>query len=105
MVYVLDASRSVPVVQSMVDKNLKQRQEYCEDIAEQYAEMRDEFYAGLEDRKYLTLAQAQKKALKVRRGEWGCVSRPPCLAVSPDLWPPCLTTAARWTGLIPPTSP
>lgn len=71
MVYVLDASRSVPVVQSMVDKNLKQRQEYCDDIAEQYAEMRDEFYAGLEDRKYLTLAQAQKKALKV----W-CCSRP-----------------------------
>ena len=30
--------------------------------------MREEFYAGLEDRKYLTLGDAQKKALKV----WGC---------------------------------
>jgi cobalamin-dependent methionine synthase I len=51
VVYVLDASRSVPVVQALVDKNAKQRQEFIDEIAEQYAEMRDEFYAGLEDRK------------------------------------------------------
>ena len=48
VVYVLDASRSVPVVQSLVDKNLVQRQEFIDDIREQYAELRDEFYAGLE---------------------------------------------------------
>lgn len=36
---------------------------------EQYAEMRDEFYAGLEDRKYLQLGDARKKASQVgRRG-------------------------------------
>lgn len=29
--------------------------------------MREEFYAGLEDRKYLTLADAQKKALQARQ--------------------------------------
>ncbi len=41
---------------------------------EQYAEMREEFYAGLEDRKYLTLGEAQKKALQVR-----CAAPPgPC---------------------------
>jgi len=33
---------------------------------EQYAEMREEFYAGLEDRKYLPLVEAQKKGLQVR---------------------------------------
>lgn len=65
VVYVLDASRSVPVVQSLVDKNLVQRQEFIDDIREQYAELRDEFYAGLEDRKYLSLAAAQAKNLKV----------------------------------------
>ncbi len=32
VVYVLDASRSVPVCQALVDKNLKQRQEYCEEV-------------------------------------------------------------------------
>ena len=36
-----------------------------EDVREQYAEMRDEFYASLEDRKYLSLGEAQKKALQV----------------------------------------
>lgn len=65
VVHVLDASRSVPVVQALVDKNLKQRQEFVDEISEQYAEMRDEFYAGLEDRKYLTLADARKKQFKV----------------------------------------
>merc|ERR1719451_81435 len=47
-IYVLDASRSVPVCQAMMDP--VQRQEYAEDTRETYAEMRDEFYAGLEDR-------------------------------------------------------
>jgi 5-methyltetrahydrofolate--homocysteine methyltransferase len=51
VVYVLDASRSVPVVQALVDKNLKQRQEFVDEVAEQYSELRDEFYAGLQDRK------------------------------------------------------
>ena len=59
VVYVLDASRSVPVCQALVNKDLKQRESYIEDIREQYAELREEFYAGLEDRKYLTLAAAQ----------------------------------------------
>lgn len=51
VVHVLDASRSVPVVQALVDKNAKQRQEFVDEVAEQYAELREEFYAGLEDRK------------------------------------------------------
>lgn len=62
-IYVLDASRSVPVAQSLVDKNKQQRQEYIDEIKEQYAELRDEFYAGLEDRKYLSLAAAQVSTL------------------------------------------
>ncbi len=35
--------------------------------------MREEFYAGLEDRKYLTLPDAQKKGLQVRAAwpGWG----------------------------------
>lgn len=51
VVHVLDASRSVPVVQALVDKNLKQKQDFVDEVAEQYAELREEFFAGLEDRK------------------------------------------------------
>jgi 5-methyltetrahydrofolate--homocysteine methyltransferase len=63
VVYVLDASRSVPVCQTLLDR--KSKEAFVEDIKEQYNEMRDEFYAGLEDRKYLPLGDCQKKCLKV----------------------------------------
>lgn len=49
--HVLDASRSVPVCQALVDKNTAQRQEFVDEVREQYAELRDEFFASLEDRK------------------------------------------------------
>ena len=39
VVYVLDASRSVPVVQSLLDK--KNKTAFAEDVKEQYAELRD----------------------------------------------------------------
>ena len=39
--------------------------DFCEDIKEQYKEMRDEFMAGLEDRKYLTIDQVRAKGLQV----------------------------------------
>ena len=63
VVYVLDASRSVPVAQSLLDP--RQKDDFAADVREQYAEMRDEFYAGLEDRKYVTLGEAQRRAPKV----------------------------------------
>eukprot|EP00877_Chromochloris_zofingiensis_P009669 jgi/Chrzof1/4956/Cz15g06080.t1 len=74
VVHVLDASRSVPVVQALVDKNQKQRQEFVDEVKEQYAELRDEFYAGLEDRKYLSLADAQAKSFKV---DWSDAANTP----------------------------
>ena len=46
VIHVLDASRAVPVAQTLMDMN--KRGEYLEDINETYAEMREEFYAGLE---------------------------------------------------------
>ena len=59
----LDASRSVPVAQTLLDD--RRKEDFMEDIRDQYREMRDEFLAGLEDRKYLSLADAQRKAPQV----------------------------------------
>ena len=53
VVHVLDASRSVPVAQALLDN--KRRADFVDDTREQYAEMREQFYAGLEDRRYLDL--------------------------------------------------
>eukprot|EP00959_Pyramimonas_sp_CCMP1952_P473346 9501579-Pyramimonas_sp.AAC.1 len=60
VVHVLDASRAVPVCQALLDE--KRREDFEADIREQYQELREDFYASLEDRKYLTLADARAKA-------------------------------------------
>jgi 5-methyltetrahydrofolate--homocysteine methyltransferase len=62
-VYVLDASRAVPVCQGLMHP--EDRHDFIADWKEQYAELREEFYAGLEDRKYLDLAKARSKMLKI----------------------------------------
>ena len=43
----------------------RNKADFCEDVREQYKEMRDEFMAGLEDRKYLTIDQVRNKAYEV----------------------------------------
>ena len=58
VVHVLDASRAVPVAQTLMD--MEKREEFLDDIKETYAEMREEFFAGLEDRKYLPLVKARE---------------------------------------------
>merc|ERR1712070_194941 len=60
VIYVLDASRSVPVCGSLLDE--KQYKDFTEDIADTYAELREEFHGGLEDRNYLTLPKARATA-------------------------------------------
>ncbi|KAM3581116.1 hypothetical protein VKS41_006555 [Umbelopsis sp. WA50703] len=63
VVYVLDASRSVPVVASLLDDNRKE--DFAEDIREEYAEMREEYYEGLEDKRLLSLQAAREKGLHI----------------------------------------
>ena len=57
VIHVLDASRAVPVAQTLLDD--RKNVDFLDDINETYTEMREEFYAGLEDRKYLTLEKAR----------------------------------------------
>ncbi|KAI9104481.1 methionine synthase [Phlyctochytrium arcticum] len=58
-VHVLDASRSVVVVSSLLDK--KSHDEFVEDIADEYEDLRAEHYEGLKERRYLTLQEAIAK--------------------------------------------
>jgi 5-methyltetrahydrofolate--homocysteine methyltransferase len=59
IIHVLDASRAVTVCSSLLDATLKQ--ELMDDIHETYTELREEHYAGLEDRKFLSLAETRAK--------------------------------------------
>lgn len=56
VLHVLDASRSVVVVQNLLDENAKD--EYVDDVMDLYEEMREEHYASLEDRKCIPLSRA-----------------------------------------------
>ena len=62
-IHVLDASRSVTVVSSLLDNET--REEFTEDIKEQYDELREDYLDGLAERNYLSLGQvhARKKIL------------------------------------------
>jgi 5-methyltetrahydrofolate--homocysteine methyltransferase len=62
-IHVLDASRSVTVVTSLLDPT--EKDSYCEAIADEYEELREEHYQNLKDRRYLSLEQARAKRLKI----------------------------------------
>merc|ERR1711920_844901 len=61
--HVLDASRAVGVCTTLLNPDKKE--EFVEDVNEQYAEMCEDFYAGLASRKFKTLEQARSMALQV----------------------------------------
>jgi len=62
VIHVLDASRSVTVVSSLLGEN---KVDYTTDIMEEYDEMREDYYAGLEDRYFLTFDQAKQQKLVI----------------------------------------
>ncbi|CAF2096729.1 unnamed protein product [Rotaria magnacalcarata] len=59
VIHVLDASKSVVVCGNLLNKDKKQ--DYVEDIAEDYNDIRDEYYANLKQIRCLPLNDARKK--------------------------------------------
>jgi 5-methyltetrahydrofolate--homocysteine methyltransferase len=62
-IHVLDASRAVPVVQSLCNK--ANQDDYLADIEDEYDEIREEYYATLVDKKWLSIEKARSKMLKI----------------------------------------
>ncbi|XP_053405088.1 methionine synthase-like isoform X2 [Mercenaria mercenaria] len=63
VIHVLDASKSVVVCCNLLGE--VDREEFIEEIDEEYEEIRSEHYDSLKDRKYLSLEKAQEKRLKL----------------------------------------
>ncbi|KAG9346044.1 hypothetical protein JZ751_007860 [Albula glossodonta] len=63
VVHVLDASRSVVVCSQLLDENVKE--DFFEEVTEEYEEIRQDHYDSLKDRRFLSLGQAQEKRLRV----------------------------------------
>lgn len=63
VIHVLDASKAVTVVSSLLDEN--QKEGYCDDITEEYEEIREEYLDSLADRKYKTITVAREKKMRI----------------------------------------
>ncbi|RNA18912.1 methionine synthase isoform X3 [Brachionus plicatilis] len=63
VVHVLDASKSVVVCSSLLGD--VSRDEFMEMTLEEYEEIREDYYEGLKDKKYVTLAEARQKKLHI----------------------------------------
>ncbi len=63
VVHVLDASRSVTVISSLL--NTDSKEEFAESLLEEYEELRQDHYAGLESRSYLTFQEAVQKRKQI----------------------------------------
>jgi len=59
VIHVLDASRSVTVVSSLL--NAREKPEYVADVLDEYEELRNEYYGTLQDRRYLSLDESIAK--------------------------------------------
>uniref|UniRef100_A0A452UBX1 Methionine synthase n=1 Tax=Ursus maritimus TaxID=29073 RepID=A0A452UBX1_URSMA len=70
VIHVLDASKSVVVCSQLLDENLKD--EFFEEILEEYEDIRQDHYESLKERRYLTLSQARKNGFHI---DW--LSEPP----------------------------
>ncbi|CAN0051218.1 unnamed protein product, partial [Discosporangium mesarthrocarpum] len=62
VIHVLDASRSVTVVGALLSDR---KEDFVEELLEEYEELREEHYAGQEERYYLPLDKAIAKGLKI----------------------------------------
>ena len=60
--YVLDASRSVVVVNQLLDQS--NRNEYMSDVKVEYAELRAEYLDSLKDKSFVSLAKARAKRMQ-----------------------------------------
>jgi len=62
-VHVLDASKSVVVVSALLDRTA--RNDFADEILEEYIDMRDEYLESLTEKKYLSLAAARARRLVI----------------------------------------
>jgi len=64
-IHVTDASRAVGVVGSLLDKDTSRRTDYLEEVKELYDSIREDHYAAILDKKYLSLAASREKKIAI----------------------------------------
>jgi 5-methyltetrahydrofolate--homocysteine methyltransferase len=64
VMHVLDASRSVVVVGNLLRQD-EEREEFVEEVMEEYEEMREDYYASLDDIKLISFESAKTKSYQI----------------------------------------
>lgn len=72
-IHVADASRSVGVVGSLLNKDDDRRQDFVDDITDLYTEIREDYFASVLDQVYVPLEQARKAKYAI---DWSAQAAP-----------------------------
>ncbi len=64
-IHVLDASRSVPVSQSLLAKDKNKQQKFREEVAQEYLAVRNDYANRAEKKTYLSIQEARQNRLKI----------------------------------------
>jgi 5-methyltetrahydrofolate--homocysteine methyltransferase len=64
VIHVLDASRSVPVVSSLLNENVNTKEKFAKEVKVEYARLRENHLRKTEEKKYLTIEKARENRLK-----------------------------------------
>lgn len=63
VIHVLDASKSVVVVSNLLDQNI--RDDFIQEIADEYEDLRKEFYESRTEKKFVTIEKARKQKFQI----------------------------------------
>jgi 5-methyltetrahydrofolate--homocysteine methyltransferase len=64
-IHVLDASRSVPVVSSLLSNDSDQKQKYTAGVKEEYENLRENYLKRRSEKKYISIDDARKNKLRI----------------------------------------
>lgn len=65
VIHVLDASRSVPVVSSLLNPDKEERENYIQSIKEEYKKLREDYIKKKSDKQLISLDKARENRLKI----------------------------------------
>jgi 5-methyltetrahydrofolate--homocysteine methyltransferase len=99
-VHVLDASRSVQVVSSLINEDNNIREKFSSDVKKEYVELRENHLRKREEKNYLTIQQARENRLKSDWSEIDIVDpATPGVTVLKDFSLETLKNYIDWTPL------
>jgi len=75
VVHVLDASRSVPVVSSLLNENIDERRKFVQEIKTEYLNLREDYIKRKSGKNLISLNKARENKLKIN-WENGAVKKP-----------------------------